>query len=464
MKRKDSKFLVAILFALVAIVVDVVATIIVGNRVGFDKIAAASTFDNYVTYLNFSRPLDVFTLLPFIATVAAGVFLVFDFVFSLVKKAYRYLAPTFVGAVALFDCALMATFLDPSALNIVEAILVFAGMGLSFLALLLTFIFLLGQKKDRPVVKEEPFVAPALKEEEPVEEEAEEAPVEEEEEVEEEPAAEVEEKKEEPIKEAKPAPSKKKAEIAPVEKSEKKEKVLGKYETFPEAGFYKYRLMANNGEILIVSNGYRTRDGARNGIVTLKKNIEGGISKVITDKNGYSQFRIFTSNDSRLVASGEFYASVASAQKALNSVERFYRTERIVDLEDIPEEENREWKVDLPPINPNKNGKFEVFIEEESSKWQARLIANNGAILFITATYSSKNTLLNALANIKNKVLDGNIDIARDKMNRYHFHVISENGSVLLMGETYPSRDSAISAAVSVRNFISDAKVVDLSK
>ena len=116
--------------------------------------------------------------------------------------------------------------------------------------------------------KEEPKEEAAPAEEAPVEEPApvEEAPVEE--------AAPVEEPKEEKAEEPKEeAAAKEEPEAAPAKKAapktvpltNKTAKAVGKYEVFPEAGFYKYRLKANNGEILIVSNPYRTKDSAAAG-------------------------------------------------------------------------------------------------------------------------------------------------------------------------------------------------------
>ena len=284
--------------------------------------------------------------------------------------------------------------------------------------------------------------------------------------VEEAPKKEQEEaKSEEPVKEeAKPE-----EETAPEIKEEIKETKpskgqTGKYEVFPEAGFYKYRLKANNGEILLVSSSYKTREGAHNGIATLRKNVKDGSKRVVTDKNGFSQFRISTANDGRLVVAGEIYPTLLSAQNALASVEKFYKTHKEIDLDEIPEAEIREWKVELPPVNPTPNGKVEIFVDENSKKWQGRLLASNGVLLFTTTTYSSKNAVTKAIENIKTKALAGSVLISRDKQNRYQFRVFSDNGAVLVMGETYPSKDSAISAASSVRNFIESAKLIDLSK
>ncbi len=249
-----------------------------------------------------------------------------------------------------------------------------------------------------------------------------------------------------------------------LEIKQKNNRQVGKYEVFPEAGFYKYRLKANNGEILLVSSSYKTREGAHNGIATLRKNVKEGSKKIVTDKNGFSQFRIYTSNDSRLVVAGEIYPTLLSAQNALSSVTKFYKAHKEVDLDGIPENEIREWKVDLPPINPSNNGKIELYIDEETKKWKGRLLASNGVLLFSTTTYSSKNAVTKAIENIKNKVIAGSMSISRDKQNRYQFRVYSENGAVLVMGETYPSKESAISAASSVRNFIGNAKLIDTTK
>ena len=283
-----------------------------------------------------------------------------------------------------------------------------------------------------------------------------------------------EEKKEEAVTAAAPAetpaeevkdedaPAAEPVEEAPITKKETK--TSGKYEVFPEAGFFKYRLKANNGEILLVSAGYKTRDGAKNGIATLKKNLSADCGRIKVDKNGYAQFQIYTANESRLIVAGEIYQNYQFAQSALDSVKKFGKARRIVDLDEIPENELREWRIDFGPVTPLQKGKFEVFIEEESKKWKGRLIASNGATLLVTANYSSKNSVLNAFENIKSKVLGDSISIAKDKQNRYQFRVYSDNGSIMVMGETYPSRDGAFSAATSVRNFIGDAKVVDLTK
>ncbi len=239
-------------------------------------------------------------------------------------------------------------------------------------------------------------------------------------------------------------------------------KAAGKYEVYPEAGMYKYRLKANNGEILIVSNNYKTRDGAKMGIETLKKNLFSGTHKVITDKNGYSQFRIFTAKDARLVACGEIYRSLNSAQSALASTQRFGMSDKVIDLDEIPASEIREEKITLPDVERNQIGKVELYIDDSDKKWRSRLLANNGEILFTSAAYSTKAAALNGLASIKTKAANNGFHICRDKQGRYQYVLLSDNGLVLLLGETYNTREAAISSASSVRAFLADSPVIDM--
>ena len=305
------------------------------------------------------------------------------------------------------------------------------------------------KEEPAPVAEEEP-----VKEEEPVQGETPvEQPVEE---PKEEPAP-VEEKAEEPVEEASAEPAKQEAPVKEV-------KTLGKYEVFPEAGFFKYRLKANNGQILLVSNSYKTLNGALKGIETFRKNVEVGTHKVITDKKGRGQWRIFTANEGRLVVAGEIYPDAARAQSALDSVLRFYATDKVVHLEEIPAEEIREWKASLAEIKPSANGKIEIVLDE-NKKFIGRLRASNGQFLFETSPYSTKAGLLSGIASIKSKAEAGNVNVTCDKQGSYQFKVFADNGMVLVMGHTYPSLENAVSAANSMRNFLAgEAKVVDLTK
>jgi len=234
----------------------------------------------------------------------------------------------------------------------------------------------------------------------------------------------------------------------------------GKYEIFPEAGFFKYRLKASNGEILIVSQGYVSKAGAASGIETLKRNIATGSFEVYTDKNNYSQFLLNSSTGRRLIAVGEFYESPKRCESAIESVKRFYLTDKVVTLDQIPPEEIREEIAELKPIEKNPTGKFEVF--QEDTEWLFRLKAGNAEVLLVGQGYSSKPSCLAGLETIRNAVQNGNFRVSKDKQGRFQFKLYSTNNQLLLTGETYMDKDNCLSSITSVRKYSPDAKTVEL--
>ena len=382
---------------------------------------------------------------------------------GLAKKSAKFTANALttlgaaVAGLGMIDWRLSRIAADGKAATILT--LTFVVLALAFVGFLCGVIFPCQKVKEEvaaaedaapaeetvPTEEAEPETAEEEKAEKPAEEKPEEAK---EESVEEEKA---EEPKPEPVVET------------PTE-SEAKNKVVGKYEVYPAAGFFKYRLKANNGQILLVSRPYKTREGAINGIETFRKNAANGSHRIITDKKGRAQFRIFTANDARLIVAGEIYPNAEGAQKALDSTLRFYDTDNIQNLEEIPESEIREWRAELKDVEAKPNGKIEMF-KDDDGKWVGDLRASNSELLFLTTAYSTKTALQNALRSVANNAMKGNISIVCDKQNRYQFKVYSDNGMDLVFGETYDSKEAATSAANSARNFLhGQPKLVDLTK
>lgn len=234
----------------------------------------------------------------------------------------------------------------------------------------------------------------------------------------------------------------------------------GKYEVYPEAGSYKFRLKASNGEILAVSFRYTTEKGAISGIETFKKNVASGVFEVYTDKSGFAQFNLYNQAKARVVIVGEFYTSEKLAESAVESVKRFYDTERIDILSEIPESEIREELVNFDKIELSSTGKYEIYKEDKD--YFVRLKANNAQVLFVSQGYATKATVKQGLETIRNAIENNQFTVGKDKQNRYQFNLYSSTNQLILTGETYPVKSSCISAINSVRKFGIKAKVVEI--
>ncbi|MBN2540890.1 MAG: DUF1508 domain-containing protein [Bacilli bacterium] len=249
-----------------------------------------------------------------------------------------------------------------------------------------------------------------------------------------------------------------------VQKSEKttpdeKKSPSGKYEIYPEAGLFKYRLKASNGEVLVVSFGYSSRKGAKSGIETFKKAVDGGKFEISTDKSDFSHFDLFDARNARVIASGEFYSTIKKTESAVDSVKNFYQANKIIDLQEIPASEVREEVVPRQKIEAKENGKFEI-IKEGTKDFFVRLLASNGQVLLVSQRYSSKQTAVNGLETIQNAIDQQSFTIYKDKQNRYQYNLYSANSQLIVSGETYSSKSNCLSAIQSVLRFAKKAKTL----
>ncbi len=161
------------------------------------------------------------------------------------------------------------------------------------------------------------------------------------EQVKEEPKKEVEVKNEpETIKEVeeviepkKPSQPKKTASKKPAQKIAQETKTTraytGKWKIRQEEDRFYAELTASNGGLLLKTESYATMSNLKNGIETIKKNIESGNIAMSLDKYGHYRFKIFNSAN-RLVCISEDYSSKAKCESGIESVKRFSKSATII--------------------------------------------------------------------------------------------------------------------------------------
>jgi len=246
----------------------------------------------------------------------------------------------------------------------------------------------------------------------------------------------------------------------PAPKPAAKKGPSGKYEVYPEAGLFKYRLKASNGEILVVSFGYSTKKGAKNGIETFRKAVLTGNFELSTDKVEFSHFDLFGARGARVIAIGEFYKTLKLAESAVESVKKFYETDKVLELTEISSKEVREEIVENQNVDENTKGKFKLE-KEDAKSFFVKLVASNGQQLLVSQKYASKQSALNGLEAIKKAIHNQNFTVSRDKQNRYQFNLYTSNKQLIISGETYPVKANCLSSIQSVIRFGGKAELVE---
>ncbi|MCR4726373.1 MAG: DUF1508 domain-containing protein [Clostridia bacterium] len=335
--------------------------------------------------------------------------------------------------------------------------------------------------EEEVAVEEEP--AEVAVEEESAEEAVEEAPVAEEQ-AQEEPVE--EEKAEEPAEEAAPAPVKEEKKAAPkAKKSAKAEvaaakeapapkpikakkpsdgKTVGKYEILERNGSFYFLLKANNGQLLLESPSYTSEQGAKNGIETFKKAVDGGIYTIDEEKNGSFRFVMRASTRSQMRYYGESYSTRQSAESSIQSVKNFAQNAIIKVVENTDQDAvaaNDSATVFVPdPITEKSykaGGKYEI-IELNPNNFHFLLKANNGQLLLESPSYTSEQGAKNAIETFKKAVETGIYTIDEDKNGNFKFILrASTRSQIRYFGESYSTRQRAESSVNSVRSFAAKA-------
>ena len=86
-------------------------------------------------------------------------------------------------------------------------------------------------------------------------------------------------------------------------------------------GDFQFVLKAGNGQVILASQGYNDKAGAKNGVESVKKNsTDGGRFERKTSSNGKFFFNLLAGNG-QVVGSSEMYESEASRDNGIKSVQ-----------------------------------------------------------------------------------------------------------------------------------------------
>ena len=290
-----------------------------------------------------------------------------------------------------------------------------------------------------------------------------------------------EEPKEEPKPEAKPKaePKAKKAPVAAAavktntnEKERTMEKkVLGTFEISLCIDGYRFRLYANNKQLLFESTGFTSVDGALKGIETFRKTVADSSCFVTKDKFGRFRY-IFNKR-----YQGENYTTAKSAASAAESVKRFAPDAKLNVIDPSQDElkaytdrkknqrtrDDVDWdKVAKEEANAKPMGKLfvdEEVADEEVIGFRYFLVANNGQILYTSAIYASAKSARDGIDAFKRAVYIGNFYIDEDKFGHFRY-ILRGEGNSTYVGESYTSKASAENAKKSVEKFVVCAPIV----
>lgn len=235
---------------------------------------------------------------------------------------------------------------------------------------------------------------------------------------------------------------------------EKKQRVVnGKYEVYTDGTSYFYTLKASNGEVLIKSEAYASKNSVLDAIEAIKRNVEVGTIAVREDKHGLYQFVLTAKNHRTLVMSAN-YATEKRAQSASESFKRFASTSPVVELTEIVESSKEEI---TPEYVDKKGGKLMVLSSDNGFYYVLK--ASNGEVLVTSDNYKTEASAQSAMARFQEAVANGKFFVEKDKRDNYQFKLFA-NGRLVCVGQIYASKSMAVASINSVCSFVKLATVV----
>ena len=99
--------------------------------------------------------------------------------------------------------------------------------------------------------------------------------------------------------------------------------MAGKFELYQDkAGEYRFRLKAGNGEIILVSEGYKQKASATNGIESVRKNAPTDERYERKDtSSGKPMFNLKATNG-QVIGTSESYSSASARDNGIESVKK----------------------------------------------------------------------------------------------------------------------------------------------
>ncbi|MGV6830803.1 MAG: YegP family protein [bacterium] len=107
---------------------------------------------------------------------------------------------------------------------------------------------------------------------------------------------------------------------------------MGKFEiNTDKAGKFRFNLKANNGQVILASQGYASKSGCENGIDSVRKNSQNDdMFDRCTAKNGSPYFCLKASNG-QVIGNSEMYSSTSAMENGIASVRKNAPDASVVD-------------------------------------------------------------------------------------------------------------------------------------
>jgi uncharacterized protein YegP (UPF0339 family) len=92
---------------------------------------------------------------------------------------------------------------------------------------------------------------------------------------------------------------------------------------------YYFKLKASNGEIILISESYKNRQGCDNGIQSVRENALLEENFEIRLSNDKKRYFVLKAKNGEIIGTSETYNSLSNAVSGIDSVRKFSQTQEV---------------------------------------------------------------------------------------------------------------------------------------
>ena len=202
-----------------------------------------------------------------------------------------------------------------------------------------------------------------------------------------------------------------------------------------EDGQFRFHVVSGNGRILLTSEGYTSRTGALNGLLSV---LDNGVDPAmyLTNKTASGKYSLhLRAANWETIAFTQAYTTKSSATRAITSCVNAVNSY-------------------LDKVESNTTG-ARVAIDQGLDTFHFNLHANNGQVVLSSESYTSKAAAWNGAFAIKDaSALAGSFAIKTSTDNRFYFTLTAENGQIVGTSQMYTTKSAATAGVASVKSLL----------
>ncbi len=200
----------------------------------------------------------------------------------------------------------------------------------------------------------------------------------------------------------------------------------GAFEVFEgQNGQYYFRLRAANGEIVLASEGYVSKQGADTGVESVKAHAVIANNFEQRDSADGQFYFVLKADNGEIIGTSETYVSTSNAKRGAETVRQIVA--KILRAEAVA----------------TGGAHFDIFVGADD-QYYFHLQAANGEIVLQSEGYVSEQGARSGVASVRTHgKLAENFTIAESADEQFYFVLKANNGETIGVSETYVSKSNA---------------------